>query len=180
MICPYGAFPTSDGEVMLAVGTNSLFRRLCDSLGLQGLADDERFATNPLRVSQRDLLDGLVAEATRALAADALLARLRARGVPCAPIRDVGELLRDPQLEASGMLVRETDGTDVRGHGAHAGEASEGAGGSRLGIALPLRFGGRRPPTPTAVPRLEGPRESDAAEAPSGNPDRTALLTGGS
>jgi crotonobetainyl-CoA:carnitine CoA-transferase CaiB-like acyl-CoA transferase len=136
MICPYGAAPTSDGEVLLAVGTDGLFRRLCRVLDLDGMADDPRFGTNPDRVAHREEVNARVHEATRRYDSHTLLERLRAEGVPCAPIQDVGELLRDPQLLASGMLRRSP--------------LAQGAEG--IGVALPIRVGGIRPPGSTAVP----------------------------
>jgi crotonobetainyl-CoA:carnitine CoA-transferase CaiB-like acyl-CoA transferase len=136
MICPYGTFPTADGELMLAVGTDGLFRRLCTLLELGDLADDARFETNPDRVRNRRALNQLVQAATRRHESRDLLERLRSGGVPCAPVKDVGELLADPQLQASGMLERvETPGEE-----------------DRLGVALPLRLGGRRNRPPTHVP----------------------------
>jgi crotonobetainyl-CoA:carnitine CoA-transferase CaiB-like acyl-CoA transferase len=140
MICPYGAVPTSDGEVLLAVGTDGLFKRLCGVLDLDGMADDPRFATNPDRVAHRAEVNRRVHDATRRYDTGALLERLRGAGVPCAPIQDVGELLRDPQLQASGMLR----------------SSLLPSGREGLGVGLPFRLGGRRPPTPTSVP---GPGE---------------------
>lgn len=136
MICPYGAVPTSDGEVLLAVGTDGLFRRLCGVLDLEGMADDPRFRTNPDRVARREEVNARVHEATRRYDSDTLLERLRGEGVPCAPIQDVGQLLRDPQLEASGMLRRSP--------------VPPGIG--EIGVALPLRLGGVRPSGDIAVP----------------------------
>lgn len=150
MICPYGAFPTTDGEVMLAVGTDAMFERLCGALKLGDLGADERFATNPDRVANRDPLNEWIQEATASLDTDALLSLLRSRGVPCAPLLDVGELLQDPQLAASGMLVE-----DERAPG--------------IGVALPLRFDGRRPPVPTVVPAPGPPRETGAPGGPTGS-----------
>lgn len=96
MIAPYGAFPTSDGQLMIAVANDGLFRRCCMALGLDELARDPRFATNPLRVQHRTELEAVLSGATRRLTRAALEEALDAAGVPCAPIRDMLEVAGDP------------------------------------------------------------------------------------
>lgn len=154
MICPYGAFSTLDGDVMLAVGTDTMFLRLCEVLGLDRLRADARFATNPDRVAHRDLLNDRVAGALKDHDTERVLSLLRGAGVPCAPVRDMGELLDDPQFAASRMLVRSP------GRGESGGERTE------LGVALPLRFDGHRLPTPTAVPAPDPPADSGPVGGP--------------
>lgn len=88
---PYEPFPTLDKNMVIAVGNNGQFARLCQCLGAPELAVDERFATvgarNANRVELRQLLiDGL---STRN-AAD-WFERLKAAQVPCAPILGVDE-----------------------------------------------------------------------------------------
>src|ERR1700754_1319749 len=48
-ISPYEVVPSSDGYLILAVGNDGQFRRLCTILGIADKADDERFATNKAR-----------------------------------------------------------------------------------------------------------------------------------
>jgi crotonobetainyl-CoA:carnitine CoA-transferase CaiB-like acyl-CoA transferase len=55
-IVPYQTFATSDGHFILAVGNDSQFRRFCETAGCPELADDERFANNPVRVANREAL----------------------------------------------------------------------------------------------------------------------------
>lgn len=104
MIAPYGAFPTSDGWVMIAVATDSLFERLCGVLGANDLAADPRYRDNPTRVEHRHRLDAAIAERTRDWSSTDLLLGFEAVGVPCAPIRDMGAVAADPQVHASGAL----------------------------------------------------------------------------
>jgi crotonobetainyl-CoA:carnitine CoA-transferase CaiB-like acyl-CoA transferase len=106
MIAPYGAFPTADGQLMIAAANDGLFLRLCRALGLDDLAADDRFRDNPSRVGHRPALRRAIGEATVRHATDALLALLRGAGVPCAPILDVAQVLAEPQTRASGMLVK--------------------------------------------------------------------------
>lgn len=149
MIAPYGTFPTSDGEIMVAVGTDALFVRLCRALTLGPLHQDPRFLHNPERVANREELNLKVSVATRRHTAQGLMDLLREAGVPCAPVLDVGELLEDAQFRASGMLS---------GREAGAGGALE-VSGAPLNTRLPLRWDGERfpvqgpPPEPGAHTR---------------------------
>ncbi len=110
MIVPYGAFPTRDGHLMIAAGTDALFRALCEAIGLDALATDPRFATNPKRVEHRKRVETAVTEATRPLTLDALEARLSSAGVPCARVRDFGEVASDPSV-LDGIFRREAHPT---------------------------------------------------------------------
>jgi crotonobetainyl-CoA:carnitine CoA-transferase CaiB-like acyl-CoA transferase len=105
MIAPYQAFPTADGYAMIAAASDALFRRLTDALGDASLAADPRFADNPSRVRHRDVLVRAIAALTRPLKTADLLDRLRAAGVPAAPILSVDRVLDEPQTAASGMLL---------------------------------------------------------------------------
>jgi crotonobetainyl-CoA:carnitine CoA-transferase CaiB-like acyl-CoA transferase len=150
MICPYGAFPVRDGRLMIAVGSDPLFRRFCRALDLADLAADPSLETNPGRVAARDRVEGAVARATARYGRDDLLALLRGAGVPAAPILDVGEVLSDPQTTASGMLPRVPPGTGA------------------VSPALPLRFDGRRPSPGTPAPPAPPDRASGPGTAPPG------------
>ena len=103
-IAPYGTlYPTRDGPVVLAVGTDRQFAALCDVLGLP-LATDPRFATNPARVVHRADLDSPLAEATAAWDREALLEALHARSVPAGAVHRVSEAFEAPA--ASGVVLR--------------------------------------------------------------------------
>jgi glutaryl-CoA transferase len=90
---------------MIAAGSDALFRRLADALNDPELAADPRFADNPSRVRNREAVVRAVSERTRALKTDDVLERLRAAGVPAAPILTVDRVLDEPQTAASGILV---------------------------------------------------------------------------
>ncbi|HEY7794262.1 MAG TPA: CoA transferase [Gaiellaceae bacterium] len=104
LIVPYQVFPASDGELMVVAGNDRLFAQLCEAVGAPGLADDPRFATNPLRVEHRGELIPLLEQATAAHTADDLLARLREAGVPASPVHDLADVARSEQLHALGIL----------------------------------------------------------------------------
>jgi len=105
-IVPYQAFATKDGYLNVAVGNDDIFRRLCDALDRADLARDPRFATNPKRVENRGeiepLLDALFAERTNA----EWMRLLNEHAVPAGPIYGMGDIARDPQVEARGMVLR--------------------------------------------------------------------------
>jgi crotonobetainyl-CoA:carnitine CoA-transferase CaiB-like acyl-CoA transferase len=86
---PYEPMPTADGEIVIAAGNDTQFRRLCEVIGAPELADDPRFARNAQRTANRSelgpLLDKQLAARTSAEWFDALTAV----GVPCGPINTV-------------------------------------------------------------------------------------------
>lgn len=107
-LVPYQAFATSDGDLIVAVGNDSQFRKLCAVLGLD-LADDERFATNPARVTNRAALIPPLATAIAGWAKADLYEALEGVGVPAGPINDIADVFADPQVIARGMRI-ERDG----------------------------------------------------------------------
>jgi crotonobetainyl-CoA:carnitine CoA-transferase CaiB-like acyl-CoA transferase len=90
-IAPYEPYPTASGELVVAVGNERQFQRLCDVLGHPGMADDDRFRTNHDRVSNRAALrDALVPLLAARSAAD-WTALLQQAGVPAGPVNDIGQ-----------------------------------------------------------------------------------------
>jgi len=105
-IVPYQTFACADGHLIVATGNDGQYRKFVEAGGCPELGSDERFATNPLRVRNRDilvpLLDAMVAQKTR----DDWIALLEARGVPCGPINGLDEVFDNPQVRARGMQVQ--------------------------------------------------------------------------
>lgn len=100
IIAPYEAFAASDGWVMIAAGNDKLYAALCSELGRPELTSDTRFVKNADRVTNRD---GLVAAIGPVVAEDTVeswVTRLRAVGVPVAPVRDLSEVALDEQADA--------------------------------------------------------------------------------
>lgn len=97
-IVPYQVFAVADGYLMLAVGNDGQFRRLCQVLDQPALADEPDFATNAARVQHRQrLLDMLQTELAR-WPRDELLAQLEREGVPAGPVNSLAEAFADPQV----------------------------------------------------------------------------------
>lgn len=104
-IAPYQTFPVADGFVIIAVGNDGQFARLCATLGLDALAADARFSTNPARVANRAELTHALSAQTRLRERDDLLSALERAVVPAGPINTVADLFADPQFVARGMRI---------------------------------------------------------------------------
>ena len=102
-IVPYQDFPTADGNMVLTVGNDQQFARLCDVLGHPGWATDERFATNRARVANRKELIPKLRQATVMRPTLEWVQILEASGVPCGPVNTLDEVFDDPQVLARGM-----------------------------------------------------------------------------
>lgn len=105
-IVPYGTFPTSDGDFILAIGNDRQFARFADLAGASGLATDPRFATNADRVRNRDVLIPLLGALTAGRPARDWLADCEAAGIPAGPVNDLAQVFASPQVAARGMHIR--------------------------------------------------------------------------
>jgi crotonobetainyl-CoA:carnitine CoA-transferase CaiB-like acyl-CoA transferase len=116
-ISPYEVIPAEDGHIILAVGNDGQFRRLCTILGIETLADDERFDTNQARVANRHALRPLLVTQTEMWSKAALLAACGDNAVPAGPINSVAEMFDDPQIKARQLRVdlQTADGTVIPG-----------------------------------------------------------------
>ena len=133
-IVPYQVFPVADGAVIVSTGKDAQYRRFCEVLGRPALAADPANATNQDRVTRRDTLVPLLAEATRGWPRDGLLAALEAVGVPAGPINSIAQAIEDKQVQARDMRIA-PDGVP--------------------GIRTPLRFSESTLDTARTAPRLD-------------------------
>jgi crotonobetainyl-CoA:carnitine CoA-transferase CaiB-like acyl-CoA transferase len=104
-IAPYDTFPAADGEFVLAIGNDQQWQRFCAAAGLDTLQTDERFLTNASRVQHYRALRDIVAPHLRTKSRNVWIERLKRVGVPCGSVRDVAEVLADPQLAAREMIA---------------------------------------------------------------------------
>jgi crotonobetainyl-CoA:carnitine CoA-transferase CaiB-like acyl-CoA transferase len=104
-IVPYEAYPTADASIVIAVGNERQWARLCAALDRPALADDPRFGSNGARVANREALRALLAERLRERSSAEWLAALRAAEIPSGPINDVAQAFASPQAIARGMRV---------------------------------------------------------------------------
>ena len=103
-IVPYETFEAADGDFVVAVGNDQQGRRFCEAIDLAAVGRDARFATNRDRLGQYMTLRPLLADKLRTRPRAEWVTALKAAGVPCGAVRDVGEVLQDPQLEARDMV----------------------------------------------------------------------------
>jgi len=104
-IVPYQTFKTADGEMVIAVGNDQQFTRLCNILGMDALATDKRFRTNPKRVEHRDQLTKLLQQKLREKKTDHWLVKCQEQQIPCGPIQNLEQVYHDPQLRERDMFV---------------------------------------------------------------------------
>lgn len=134
-IVPYRAYATRDSDLVVAAGSDGLFRRLAKVLGHPEWMDDARFASNPQRVAHREILYALI-EADMAQRTNAeWIALLEAAGIPCAPVQNVAQMMAHEQTAALGLL-------------------QEVPHSAMKFIGLPVSFDGVRPVLRTRPPAL--------------------------
>jgi crotonobetainyl-CoA:carnitine CoA-transferase CaiB-like acyl-CoA transferase len=136
-IAPYQTFKVADGHLIVAVGNDEQYSRLCAVLGLD--ATDERFTTNQLRVANRIELAAMIEAKTIGWQRDSLLAALETAVVPAGPINSVADVFADPQFLHRQLRI-DVDGVP--------------------GLRTPIRFDNGHPVSPRRAPNLgENTRE---------------------
>ena len=107
-IVPYQTFPTKDGEMVVAVGNDRQFRKLCELLNIPDISLDKKFATNPMRIQHRQELISIISEEMKKKTSKEWLRSLNEIGVPAGPINDLSELFSEEQVIEREM-VQEID-----------------------------------------------------------------------
>jgi crotonobetainyl-CoA:carnitine CoA-transferase CaiB-like acyl-CoA transferase len=113
-IVPYRGFPTADRDIVIAVASTKLWPEFCKAVGREDWIEHPDYATNPLRVKNREALEGMIADLFRTAPSAVWIQRLGARGIPCAPVRTLDEVTGDPQTQVREMFP-EIDGFMVTG-----------------------------------------------------------------
>jgi formyl-CoA transferase len=104
-IVPYQTFACADGHIIVATGNDGQYQKFVEAGGRPELGADPRFATNPLRVQNRDTLVPLLADMVRQRGRAEWIALLESVGVPCGPINDIGEVFDNPQVKAREVAI---------------------------------------------------------------------------
>ncbi len=125
-ISPYDVVPTSDGYLILAVGNDGQFRKLCSILDLEDMTSDPDFSTNRARVANRGQVHQRLSEKTIRFSRDELLDHCKNSGVPAGPINSIGEMFSNPQIKARGLRL----------------ELDDGHGNTIPGVATPIKLSG--------------------------------------
>jgi crotonobetainyl-CoA:carnitine CoA-transferase CaiB-like acyl-CoA transferase len=139
-IVPYKAYLTRDGEIVVAAGSDELFRRLARTVGRGEWLEDARFIDNPSRVIHQAELYAMLDDIMLQQDSAYWIEHLDAAGIPCSPVQNLAEMLSHPQTAALG-LVQPVPDTVMRF------------------IGLPLSFDGQRT-TPHAPPPKLGEHTS--------------------
>ena len=142
-IVPYQTFDASDKEIAVAAGNDAQFEKLCEAIGREDLAADERYATNPDRVANREELVEILQKEFSKRTAEEWLGSLRQAGVLCGPVNTLAEVFADEHVLSSGIL-RDVD---------------HPAAGTLKMLASPVLVDGERPrirrPPPTLAQHTE-------------------------
>ena len=102
---PTGVFPTRDGHINIAASGKHIFARFCQTLGLNHLPGNPRFADDAARSTNRVALNQAIAEVTKQRSSADLIEALNKAGVPCGPINRMDEVFADPQVQHLGMAA---------------------------------------------------------------------------
>lgn len=134
-IAPYKAYATRDGELVVAAGSDGLFRTLAEVVGHPEWTADPRFANNPARVHNQVELYRLLDEIMLSQDSAHWIGRLEAAGVPCSPVQSIAQMVTHAQTAALG-LVQPAPDSQMRF------------------IGLPLSINGERPQPSSRPPKL--------------------------
>lgn len=137
-IQPQDVFRCRDGDMILVVGNDNQFGRLCQALGLTELAQDPRFVTNAGRVRNLPDLSEVLRQTFAQRDRADVIAALDVAGVPCGAINTIAEVFDEPQTQARGMLR----------------QVPHPQGGTVPQVASPMRFTQMPLPERAAPPTL--------------------------
>ncbi|MDP3654127.1 MAG: CaiB/BaiF CoA-transferase family protein [Rhodoferax sp.] len=144
-LAPYQDFPTADGAMLLAIGNDGQFARFCEAAGHPEWAADPRYASNSLRVQNRETLIPALQSVTRTRSTAQWITLLEDQAVPCGPINDLGQAFADAQVQARGLVVKQA---------LSPAESAQTAIESIATVASPLRLTATPPVLRRAPPGL--------------------------
>lgn len=137
-LVPYQAYPAADEYFVIAIGNDSLWKRLCTAIDRSDLGCDERLSANRGRVENREYLNEELSRTLRTNTVDHWCAVFSAAGIPAAPIKHLDEVYDDPQTHALGMVQT----------------VEHPSAGPMRQVAFPVNFNGVRPLVRSAPPVL--------------------------
>lgn len=130
-MCPYNVYEALDGWVAIFCVTDAHWSTLCGVLGRADLAADARLISTPARVAAAEDIDQAVEGWTRMRTESDIVQRLRSVGIPTAEVKQLKQLVVDPQVQARGMLPTHSHPTmgDVHYFGTPIRVGTPNAGG---------------------------------------------------
>ena len=105
IVCPYNVYPAKDGFVAIIVNHDEHWRKLCTAMNRCDLIEDADYKNNASRIQRIQTVDDLVGAWTQNLSRKTIFDQLIESGVPCAPVRDLNEVMHDPHLQERGSLT---------------------------------------------------------------------------
>lgn len=114
-IAPFEVYTCADRPLIIAVGNDAMFERLCRALGRPELVQQPRYLTNQQRTSHADDLKADLEAVLLTAPAAHWVEVLEAAGVPCSLIQTVADAAEHPQVRARNMIVR-ADGLRMVGN----------------------------------------------------------------
>ena len=106
---PYQAFQCKDGYLLMGAPNDAAWQRFCAALEDPALAADERFASIPLRVANRDVLIPILEKRFLENTVAHWVDRLESKGVAVSPLHSLDQVFSHPQVLANDMLTHVTD-----------------------------------------------------------------------
>ena len=134
-IAPYKGYLTSDGEIIVAAGSEALFKKLCAVVGREEWINDSRFIDNPSRVKHQEELYRMLDEIFVTNTIEYWQLRLEQSGIPCSPVNNIKQMLEHSQTQALN-IVQKVPNTKMEF------------------VGLPMSFNGVRPQPFSCPPAL--------------------------
>lgn len=105
-IAPYKGYLTSDGEIIVAAGSEALFKKLCAVVGREEWINDSRFIDNPSRVKHQEELYRMLDEIFVTNTIEYWQLRLEQSGIPCSPVNNIKQMLEHSQTQALNIVQK--------------------------------------------------------------------------
>jgi crotonobetainyl-CoA:carnitine CoA-transferase CaiB-like acyl-CoA transferase len=104
-IVPYQVFKAADADIIIAVGNDTQFVKLCGVLGCSDYATDERYAKNANRVRHREELLPMLQTILATRRVQEWVNLLQPQGVPCGPVNSIAQTFENPQVVHREMRI---------------------------------------------------------------------------
>lgn len=101
-LTPFNSYAVSDGYIVIASGNDTHWQRILKAIGREDLIGDERYAVQAARTDRADEVDEIIKQWSVTQSAAEAVARLQEFDVPCAPVRDLSQVLADKELRQRG------------------------------------------------------------------------------